>query len=174
MLAAAHQLAADLARRLGEPPPAASVVSVPVADADAVLALLAPPGSRPARPPAASEWRRTSILIERFGVLCELHAREVVWPQADPEHAEPQLLVGSRRDRALHHAAARVTAPRLIDDVDPEAAAQENVLVSLAAVRRGLPRFRELTRSVPKHQRRFPRVDRDLVERISVIAAEGN
>jgi selenocysteine lyase/cysteine desulfurase len=40
VLAAAQALAAELARRLGEPPPAASVVSVPVADAGEVLATL--------------------------------------------------------------------------------------------------------------------------------------
>lgn len=50
VLAAARELAMDLARRLGEPPPEASVVSVPVADAGAVLALLRAAGIRAGAP----------------------------------------------------------------------------------------------------------------------------
>lgn len=44
VLAAARQLAVDLARRLGEPAPGASVVSIPVADAAAAVTLLTAAG----------------------------------------------------------------------------------------------------------------------------------
>ena len=50
VLARAHELARDLARRLGEPAPGASVVSVPVADAGAVLAMLRAAGIRAGAP----------------------------------------------------------------------------------------------------------------------------
>lgn len=50
VLAAAHELAMDLARRLGEPMPGASVVSVPVADAGEVLARLRAAGIRAGAP----------------------------------------------------------------------------------------------------------------------------
>lgn len=50
VLAAAHQLAAELARRLGEPPPRSSVVSVPVADPESVLTMLAAAGVKAGAP----------------------------------------------------------------------------------------------------------------------------
>ena len=114
---------------------------------------------------------RAEVLIERLGVLRELNAREVVRPKTDPEHAEPQLLVGRRRDGALDHAAPRVAAARLIDHVDGKAAAQKDVLIALAPVRRGLPCLRELSCAVPEHERKLPRVYRDLIEGVGVIAA---
>lgn len=49
-LTAAHLLARDLAARLGEPPPGASVVSCPVADAGAVLAVLSEAGIKAGAP----------------------------------------------------------------------------------------------------------------------------
>ena len=76
-LAEAHQLAADLARRLGEPPPAASVVSVPVADADAVLALLGAAGIKAGAPAGrirmAPHVYNTPSEIDQVVALLEPH-----------------------------------------------------------------------------------------------------
>ena len=115
---------------------------------------------------------RAEVLIERLGVLCELHAGEVVRPQADAEHAEPQLLVRRRRDRALDHAAAGVAAPRLVDRVHAKAAPQKDGLIAFASIGCGLPRLRELPGAVPEHERQLPRIHRHLIERVGMIAAE--
>ena len=116
---------------------------------------------------------RAEVLIERFGVLRELNAREVVRPQADPEHAEPELLIGRGRDRAFDHAAAGVAAAGLIDHVHAKPATQEDRLIALAPVRRGLPCLGELPGTVPQHERQLPRVHGDLVECVGMIAAKG-
>ena len=68
-------------------------------------------------------------LVERLWVAGELHARIEVWPGAEPEDAEPELLVGRGRDGDRLRATRCPAAPRLIDEVDRETTAQKNVLV---------------------------------------------
>jgi selenocysteine lyase/cysteine desulfurase len=79
-LAAAHRLAANLARRLGEPPPAATVVSVPVTDADMVLALLSAAGIKAGAPAGrirmAPHVYNTPDEIDRVVDLLAPHVRE--------------------------------------------------------------------------------------------------
>ena len=116
---------------------------------------------------------RAEILVERFGLLRELHIRKVLRPQADAEHAEPELLIGRGGDRAFDHAAAGVAAAGLIDRVHAKPATQEDRLIALAPVRCGLPCLGELPGTVPQHERQLPRVHGDLVERIGMIAAKG-
>ncbi|MDQ3692492.1 MAG: aminotransferase class V-fold PLP-dependent enzyme [Chloroflexota bacterium] len=78
-LTAAHQLARELARQLGEPPPGASVVSCPVADAETVLTMLGRAGIRAGAPAGrirlaphvyntAAEIDRVVSLLEPFVV----------------------------------------------------------------------------------------------------------
>ena len=49
------------------------------------------------------------------GSAGELHAVEIVRPDADAELVEPELLVGRRLDRRLDHAAAGIATARLVD-----------------------------------------------------------
>jgi len=73
-----------------------------------------------------------------------------------------------REDRA-----ELAAAPWLVDHVDPEAAAQEDVLEALASVRRGFPCLGELSEAMPHDERKFASVGRDLIEHISVITVKG-
>ena len=78
-------------------------------------------------------------LVERLWVARELYARIQVRPDPEPEDAEPELLI--RRDRQVDRlrAARRTAASWLIDQIDRKAAAQEDVLETLAPIGRGLP-----------------------------------
>src|SRR4051812_14549275 len=78
-------------------------------------------------------------LVERIRVARELDARIQVWPGAEPEDAEPELLVGRSRYGDRLCAACGASAPRLVDQVDREVTAQKDVLEPLAPVWRGLP-----------------------------------
>jgi len=69
-------------------------------------------------------------------------------------------------------AARRAATPRLVDQVDREAAAQENVLEPLAPVRGGLPRPSGLPVAVPEDEWKFSGIDRHLIEDVSVVAVE--
>src|SRR5206468_4459551 len=110
--------------------------------------------------------------VERLRVARELHARIEVRPGAEPEDAEPELLVGRGRDGDRLRAARRAAAPRLVDQVDGEAATQEDVLEPLAPVRGRLPSLGGLPMAVPENEWKFSGVDRDLVEDVSVIAVQ--
>jgi hypothetical protein len=102
-----------------------------------------------------------------------LYAIEIVWPDADTELVEPQLFIGGRLDGRLDHAAAGVAAPRLINEISGEMAAQEDILEALATIRRGLPALRELTRAMPHHDRVSARIHRDLIKGVDVVAVIG-
>src|SRR6266496_5342852 len=110
------------------------------------------------------------VLVQGPRVARELHSREIVGPDTDAENVEPGLLIGRRRYRHWLGAAPRIATPRLVDDVNREAAAQEDVLEALPPVRRGFPRLRELSGTVPEHERKFAGLHRDLIEHIGVIA----
>src|SRR5436853_109381 len=63
-------------------------------------------------------------LVERLRVARELHAGVEVRPRPNAEDAEPELLVGRGRDVDGLRRASRAAPPRLVDEVDGEAAAQ--------------------------------------------------
>jgi hypothetical protein len=77
---------------------------------------------------------RAEELIQRFRIARELDTRKVVGPHADAESVEPYLLVRRGGDGGLHSAAAGISAPRLIDEINRKATSQKNVLIALAAV----------------------------------------
>ena len=70
-------------------------------------------------------------------------------------------------------AASGAAAPRLVDEVDAEAAAQEQRLEPFPAVGRRFPGLGRLTRAVPEDQGQLAGVRRHLVEDVGVIAVEG-
>src|SRR5512139_141250 len=75
-------------------------------------------------------------------------------------------------NRHWQGAASCVATSWLVDHVDPEAAAQKDVLEALAPIRRGFPCLRELSEAVPEHERKFAGVYRDLIEHIGVITVK--
>jgi hypothetical protein len=116
---------------------------------------------------------RTEVLVQRFRIARELHSLEIVRPDPHSELTKPELLVRLRLDRCPDGAAAGVASTGLVDEIDREVAAQKDILKPFSTVRSRLPGLRELAKSVPHHDRVFPRRDRDLVERIEMIAVVG-
>jgi hypothetical protein len=113
------------------------------------------------------------ILIQGLRVARELHTREELRPATQAKHVEPALIVRGGADNAGHRASRGAAAPWLIDQVDREAATQEQRLEAFAAVRRGLPGLAELPEAVPHHERQPSRVRRHLVEDPGVVAMQG-
>src|SRR5688572_6934867 len=79
------------------------------------------------------------VLVQYRRVLRKLHAREVGGPDSQPEDVERSLFVTHRVDGDGLRTAASSSSTRLIDGVHDEPATQENRVVPLAAIRRGLP-----------------------------------
>jgi hypothetical protein len=80
---------------------------------------------------------RAEELIQRLWLAIELDIVEVVGPLADPELVEEKLIKRCGLDRRRYRAIACSAATRLIDEMDREAAAQEDGLETFAAVRSG-------------------------------------
>jgi len=112
-------------------------------------------------------------LIHGLIALSELGSPEDIGPDADAELSEPVLFVGLRLDGGRDGGASGVAAPRLIDEIDAKAAAQENVLEAFASVRRGLPCPHGLACAVEEDERVFSGVNRNLVKDARVIAVQG-
>jgi hypothetical protein len=81
---------------------------------------------------------------------------------------EDRLAAGVARDRRLPGPAA----PRLVDQADGPAPAQEDGAEPFAAVRRGFPSLRELQVPVQEDQRQRSRFRRRLAEDLGVIAVQ--
>ena len=113
------------------------------------------------------------VLVEGFRIARELHAGKKVRPNAESESPEPVLLIRCRSYRAVNRAPSRSTATRLVHEVDPEAAPQEDRLIALTAVRCCFPRLRKLADAVPHDHRQTAGVRRNLVEDVRVITVEG-
>ena len=112
------------------------------------------------------------VLVEGLRIARELHAWEEVGPDAEPEGGKPVLLVRRRWYRPINRASPRPATARLVHEIDPEAAPQEDRLIALTAVRRRLPRLRKLADAVPHDQGQAPGPHRHLVEDIGVIAVQ--
>src|SRR5579863_7837047 len=109
---------------------------------------------------------RAEVLVQRLGVARELHAFEIVRPNTDAENVEPCLFVGRGRRCGGHSAASSTAAPRLVHDVNLEAAAYENSLIAFASVRCRFPCLAELSGAMPEHERKFTGIDRNLIKYI--------
>gem|GEM_PF-3836672 len=110
------------------------------------------------------------VLVQSFRVLGKLDARVEVRPYPNPEHIEPELLVGCRRYGPAHGGATGIASAGLVKNVHTEAPAQENGLIAFASVRCAFLCFGELTQAVPKHKGEFAGVHRDLIKNVGMIA----
>src|SRR6218665_2649494 len=97
---------------------------------------------------------RAEELVQRFRLAVELDVVEEVRPFAEPELIEKELIIGCGFDRRGDGAVAGTSATRLIDEIDWEAAAQEEGLEALAPVRRRLPAPRGLVGAVQHDDRK--------------------
>ena len=79
------------------------------------------------------------ILIQRFRITGELHAGKEVGPDSESECAEPLLFIRNRSQGFWLGAPPRIAATWLVNHIHAETAPQENVLIPLATIRRGLP-----------------------------------
>jgi hypothetical protein len=102
----------------------------------------------------------------------ELHALIEVGPSAKPKDAKPELLVGRSCNGDRLRAARRPASLGLVDQVDREAAAQEDVLESLTPVGGGLPCLAGLPVAVPEDERKVSSIYRDLIEDVRMIAVQ--
>lgn len=122
----------------------------------------------------AESWRHlTEILVQSLLVAAELHALEIIGPDAHAETVEPRLLVEDGGNGRGCRAPPRVSPAGLVDEISLETAAQENILEPLAAVRRSFPCLGKLPHAVGEDKRVFPGIDGFLIEHVGVVAVIG-
>ena len=113
------------------------------------------------------------ILVERLRVAAELHALEVIRPDAHAEAVEPQFFIEGRRKGYGLRASPGIAPSRLVNEIDTKPFTQEDVLEAFPSVWRSFPCLAELPHAVGEYQRIYPRVQRLLIEHVGVVAVVG-
>ena len=114
------------------------------------------------------------ILVQGFlRVAAELHAFEIVGPDAHAEAVEPDFFVKCRGDGNSFRSSSGIAPPRLVHQIDRIAFPQEDVLEALAAVGCRPPCLGELPHAMGENQRIFSCINRLLIEHVGMVAVVG-
>ena len=115
----------------------------------------------------------TEILVERLRVTAELYTLEVIRPNAHAEAVEPQSFVKGRRNGCGLRAPSGIATAGLVNKVNRESFAQEDILEAFPSVGRGFPRLTELPYSVSEYQRIFSGIHGLLIEHVGIVTVVG-